>query len=91
MKCPKCNKTIYLGTYHRAQQLKVNDDTPFSTTTYILHNPNIPIKDRIIDLEELEVCAGYDGVFGFVKEPEPPKTAKQIKKEMKEKQLSFIS
>ena len=86
MKCPKCNKTIYLGTYHRAQQLKVNNDTPFSTTTYILHNPNIPIKDRIIDLEELEVCAGYDGVFGVV-EGEKEK----IKKDMEIKQTSFIS
>ena len=90
MKCPKCNKTIYLGTYHRAQQLKVNEPIPFSYTTYILHNPNIPIKDRIIDLEELEVCAGYDGVFGFVREPGSPKTAKQIKKEIKARQLSIF-
>ena len=95
MRCPKCNRTIYLGTYHRVQQLKVGDKVlhPISYTSYMIHDPYAPIKERIIDLEEIEFHAGYDGVFGRVvtEEEKIERKKKELKeKQVKARQMSFI-
>ena len=86
MKCPKCNKTIYLGTYHRVQQLKIREKDPNPiATSYIIHDPNVSIDERVVILEDIEFQSGYDGVFGKIK------TEEEVKKEIvKEKQSSFI-
>ena len=90
MKCPKCNKTIYLGTYHRVQQLKIREkDSNPLPTSYIIHDPNASIDERVMTIGNMEFIPGYDGVFGKVKTEE--KVKKEIVKEkVKEKQLSFV-
>ena len=90
MKCPKCNKTIYLGTYHRVQQLKIREKDPNPLpTSYMIHDPNAPIDERVTLIDGIEFQPGYDGVFGKVKTEEEVKKEK-VKEKVKEKQLSFV-
>ena len=90
MKCPKCNKTIYLGTYHRVQQLKIREKDPNPLpTSYMIHDPNAPIDERVMTIDGMEFIMGCDGVFGKIKTEEEVKK-EIVKEKVKEKQSSFM-
>jgi|GEM_PF-4273745 len=91
MKCPKCNKTIYLGTYHRVQQLKIREKDPNPiATSYMIHDPNAPIDERVMIIDGMEFQPGYDGVFGKVKAEKEEVKKEIVKEKVKEKQSSFV-